>query len=52
MLRGELQERQKSDITWPLTPEKLLSRIDTGPLPEIHNAIYFSIYLSASINQY
>ena len=52
MLRRKLQERQKGDITWPLTTEQLLSRIDTGPLPEIYNSIYFSIYESASINQY
>ena len=38
-------------MTWPLTPKELLSRIDTGPLPEIYNAIYFSIYEPASINQ-
>ena len=35
-----------------MTPEELLSRIDTGPLPEIYNATYFSIYQSASTNQY
>ena len=52
MLRRKLNERQKSDVSWPLTPEELLSRIDTGPLPEIYNAIYFSIYESGSINQY
>ena len=52
MLRRKLLERQKDDITWPLTPEELLSRLDTGPLPEIDNAIYFSIYQSTSINQY
>ena len=52
MLRRKLQERQKGDITWPLTPEELLSRIDKGPLPEKCNAIYFSIYETVSINQY
>ena len=52
MLRRKLQDRQKDDITWPLTPEELLSRLDTGPLSEIHKAIYFSIYQSASIDQY
>ena len=39
----KLQEKQKGDINWPVTPEKLLSRMATGPLPEIYNAIYFSI---------
>ena len=48
----KLQERQKCDITWPLTSEERLSIIDSEPLPEIYNAIYFSIYQSASINQY
>ena len=32
MLRRKLQERQKGDITWPLTPEKLICRINVGPL--------------------
>ena len=39
----KVQGRQKGDITWPLNPEELLSRVDTGPLPEIYNATYFSI---------
>ena len=52
MLRRNLQEKQKRDITWPLTPEELLSRINAGPLPAIYNAIYFPIYQSRSINQY
>ena len=51
MLRRKLQERHKDDITWPQTPEELLSRLDTGPLPDIHSAIYFSIYQSTSINE-
>ena len=51
MLRRKLLERQKDDITWPLTPEELLSKLDTGPLTEIQIAIYFSIYKSTSINQ-
>ena len=51
MFRRKLQERQKGDITWPLTPEELLSRIDSPSLLKIYNATYFSIYESASINQ-
>ena len=52
VLSRKLQERQKFDITWTLTSEERLSRIDSGPLPEIYNAIYSSIYQSASLNQY
>ena len=57
LLMGEFfaenyRKGKKSDITWPLTQEELLSRIDTGPLPEIYNETYFSIYKPASINQY
>ena len=48
----KLQGRQKGDITWPLNPEELLPRVDTGPLQEIYNATYFSIKKIASINQY
>ena len=52
MLRTKLHERQKDDITWPLTPEERLSRLDTGRLREIHDAKYFLIYQSRSTNQY
>ena len=52
VLSRKLQERKKCNITWPLTSEERLSTIDSAPLPEIYNAIYFSIYQSASINQY
>ena len=41
MLRRKLRERQKGDITWTLIPKDLFSRIDTGYLPKIYNAIYF-----------
>ena len=51
MLKIKLQERWKGDITWPLTPEELLSGIDVGTLPEIYSTIYFSIYESASISR-
>ena len=43
ILMRKIHERQRGDITLPLTPEELLSRIDKGPLPVIYNAIYFSI---------
>ena len=39
----KLQGRQKGDITWPLNPEELPSRVHTGPLQEIYNATYLSI---------
>lgn len=35
---------------WP--QKNVFSKTDTGPLPEIYHAFYFSIYESASINQY
>lgn len=35
MLMRKIQERQKGDLILPVTPEKFLSRIDTGHLPEI-----------------
>lgn len=50
MLMRKIQERQNGDLTWQLISEKRLSRIDTGHLPEIYNAVYFSIYKSASTN--
>ena len=41
MLRRKLQERQKGDITWPLTLGEFLSRIDAGPLPRYTKQIIF-----------
>ena len=43
MLRRKLKERQKEDITFPLNSGEFFSRLDTGPLTEMHNAIYFFI---------
>ena len=50
MERRKLQEKRKGDITWPEKLEEHLSRIDTGPLPEMYNAIWFSISASTSTN--
>lgn len=50
MQTRKLQEKRKGDITWPENLEEHLSRIDTGPLPEMYNAIWFSISASTSTN--
>ena len=50
MIRRKFEERKTSEDTWPLT--ELLSKLDSGPLPELYNAIYFSIYERRKINQY
>ena len=52
IIRRKLQERETSDNAWPLTPEELLAELDTGPLPEIYNFIFYSIYDRATINNY
>ena len=52
MFLEKTTEKAKGYITQAMTPEELLSRIDTVPLPMIYNATYFSIYQSASTNQY
>ena len=52
MIRRKIKERDEVENKWPLTPEELLSRIDSGPLQELYNAIYFSIYEKGSINQH
>ena len=52
MIRRKFEERKISEETWLLTPDELLSKLDSGPLPELYNAIYFSIYERGKINQY
>ena len=52
MIQRKFEERKTSEDTWPLTPDKLLSKLDSRPLPELYNAIYFSIYERGKINQY
>ena len=37
---------------WTLTPEELLAKLDTSPHPEIYNAINYSMYDRATINNY
>ena len=52
MIRRKLEELKSSGETWPLTPDELLAKLDTGPLPELYNSIYFSIHERGELNQY
>ena len=40
------------DIQWPLTPEKLLEVMDKGPIPELFNAIYYTVHNSGKLNEF
>ena len=34
-IRRNLEARKPSENKWPLTPEELLEKLDSGPLPEL-----------------
>ena len=40
------------DIQWPLTPKKLLEVMDKGPIPELFNAIYYTMHDSGKVNEF
>ncbi len=52
MIRRKIEERKSREDAWPLITKELLTKLDTGPLPELFNAIYFSFYQKSVLNQY
>ena len=52
MIRRKLDERKSEDERWPLTPDELLSKLDSGPLPDLYNTIYYSIHDRRKLNEY
>ena len=40
------------DMQWPVTPKKLLEVMDKGPIPELFNAIYYTMHDSGKVNEF
>eukprot|EP00794_Sanderia_malayensis_P003929 gene3929-4479_t len=52
MIRRKLKNRESLRKKWPLTPEELMEQQDNGPLPELFNAVFFTMHDSGCKNQY
>ena len=52
MVRRKLQARKQNGTSWPLSPEDFLSMLDQGPLPDLYNAIYYSMCDRVKRNEY
>ena len=52
MIRRKLDERKNEAERWPLTPDELLSKLDSGPLPDLYNTIYYSVHDRGKLNEY
>eukprot|EP00794_Sanderia_malayensis_P016277 gene16277-17916_t len=52
MIREKIKLKQKQRYDFPLTSEEFIKSLDEGPLPELYNAIFYSMHDSATINEY
>eukprot|EP00794_Sanderia_malayensis_P012974 gene12974-14308_t len=52
MIREKIMLKQKQRYDFPLTSEEFIKSLDEGPLPELYNAIFYSMHDSATINEY
>ena len=52
MIRRKLTDRTSSESSWPKTPDELLSLLDQGVLPELYNALFYSMHENGKINEY
>ena len=48
MIRRKLIQFQEQKNEWPLTPEQLTEMMDRGPLQHLYNAIYYTLYDTAT----
>ena len=51
-IRRKLSDRNDESLEWPLSPEKLVALLHKAPLPELYNAIYYTLYDTAKKNTY
>ena len=51
MIRRKVLEKESLN-DWPMSPEDLIDKMDSGPLPEIYNAIYYSMHEKGTLNGY
>ena len=52
MVRRKVAVKEKEHHQWPLSPEELIAKLDDGPLPDLYNAIYYSIYDQGEKNEH
>ena len=50
--QNDQKEAERTNTSWPLTKEELLKKLDSGVLPELYNAIYYSIHDWGKINEF
>ena len=44
LIKPKVYERNEEAIEWPLSPEQLTQLLDKGPLPELYNVIYYTVF--------
>eukprot|EP00795_Rhopilema_esculentum_P000574 gene574-10262_t len=52
MVKRKLEARRNAPRQWPCTTEEILSQLDRGPLPEIYNAIFYTLKDYGEKNEY
>ena len=54
LIQRKIKKRLENEkkFEWPYNLEELMGMLDRGPLPEIYNAIYYSIKGHLKLNQY
>ncbi len=52
MIRRKLKMKTQEKPEWPLSPEELICKLDEGPLPDLYNAIYYSMYDNMKKNEH
>ena len=40
----KITAEEKQNTEWPYSPEEIIEMLDTGPLREIYNTIFYAIY--------
>ena len=52
MVRHKLEARENAPRQWPCTTEEIMNQLDRGPLPEIYNAIFYTLKDYGEKNEY
>ena len=52
MFRRKLKQIESQEKKWPLTADELIEQLDKRPLPELFNAVYFTVHDFGSKIQY
>ena len=51
MVQRKMQHRQETDKKWPLSIDEFMQELDKGPLPELYNAIFYTLEDTGKKNQ-